>query len=352
MLEPVIAAELNIRWPRLASNSLARALALSLAFHFFFFFTVELGYRLGLWNSSLFNLITFDQRLDLQLEAKKRAELEKQEVVPIIFVEVDPSQASTAAPKESQYYSTRNSLAGNPDTRIDSNVPKISGAQDRVPSTLTKPRPEPMPLQPAPSVARAAETPRPESTPKESPRPESKTETKSAPKPGDLTMIRPADRPVLTPKPSFSEAAENAADRPKPRRLAQVRNQQPGLASEKMKQNGGVKRYSIEGLNVRATPFASYDQAIIEAIQSHWFNLLDERNFVGNDTGKVVLTFRLNSDGSVTHMRVAESTVNDLLDIICRKAVQEPAPFGPWPTDMRRLVGADYREVRFTFYYN
>ncbi|MBM3839603.1 MAG: hypothetical protein FJ398_16865 [Verrucomicrobia bacterium] len=337
----------------MASHPIARALALSLAVHFFLFLTIELGFRLGLWNSSLFSLVTLSkrERLDPQLEAKKRAEAENQEVVPIVFVEVDPAQASPAPPKDTPYYSTRNSLAGNPDTSIDSQAPKISGTQDRMPSTMTKPRSEPMPLQPAPSVARAAEPPQ-ESKPNETPRQETPSETKAAPRPGDLAMIRPAERPVLTPKPSFSDAAASPPDRPKPRRLAQVRNQQTGLVSEKMKQEGGVRRYSIEGLNVKATPFASYDQAIIEAIQNHWFNLLDDRNFVGNDTGKVVLTFRLNSDGSVTQMGVTESTVNDILEIICRKAVQQPAPFGPWPSDMRRLIGADYREVRFTFYYN
>ena len=119
-----------------------------------------------------------------------------------------------------------------------------------------------------------------------------------------------------------------------------------------MKQDGGVRRFRIEGLNAKATPFASYDQAIIEAIQSRWFNLLEERNFANNDSGRVVLTFRLNSDGSVTHLGVAESTVNELLAILCQKAVRDPAPYGAWPSDMRRLVGADFREVRFTFYYN
>jgi outer membrane biosynthesis protein TonB len=355
MLGPVIAAELDIRWPKLASHPIARALAFSLAFHLVLFLTVELGFRLGLWNSSLFSLVALDkrQRPDPRLEAKKRAEAEKQEVVPIVFVEVDPAQASQAAPKDTPYYSTRNSLAGNLDTKIDSNVPKISGTQDRLPSTLTKPRSEPMPLQPMPSVARPAEPPQ-ESKPAEAPRQETTSEAKAAPRPGDLAMIRPMERPVLTPKPSFSDAPASSSERPKPRRLAQVRDQQNGLVSEKMKQEGGVRRYSIEGLNVKATPFASYDRTIIEAIQNHWFNFLDDpdRNFVGNDTGKVVLTFRLNSDGSVTQMGVAESTVNDILEIICRRAVQEPAPFGPWPTDMRRLIGADYREVRFTFYYN
>ena len=350
----MIAAEFITRLPRLTSNSITRALGLSLVFHLLLFGAVELGYRLGLWNSSLLGLITFNtaDKLDPRLEAKKRAEMEKQELVPLIFVEVDPAQASQEAPKETKYYSTRNSLAGNLDTRIDSDVPKISGTQEQMAKTATKPRSEPMPLQPAPSIARTPEPTRQETSPKDNPLNETRTESRNASKPGDLAMAKPLDRPILAPKPSLTDAHESVRERPRTLAQALARNEQRGLAGEKMKQEGGVRRYSIEGLNAKATPFATYDQAIIEAIQNHWFNLLDERAFARGDTGKVVVTFRLNSDGSVTHMRVAESTVGDILEIVCQKAVQEPAPFGPWPNDMRRLVGADFRDVRFTFFYN
>jgi hypothetical protein len=33
------------------------------------------------------------------------------------------------------------------------------------------------------------------------------------------------------------------------------------------------------------------------------------------------------------------------------KAVLDPAPFGAWPSDMRRLLG-DTRGIQFTFFYN
>jgi len=31
--------------------------------------------------------------------------------------------------------------------------------------------------------------------------------------------------------------------------------------------------------------------------------------------------------------------------------VLDPAPYGVWPSDMRRMVGANFRDVTFTFYY-
>ena len=36
---------------------------------------------------------------------------------------------------------------------------------------------------------------------------------------------------------------------------------------------------------------------------------------------------------------------------LCQRAVLDPAPFEKWPSDMRRIIGSDRREVRFTFYY-
>jgi hypothetical protein len=122
---------------------------------------------------------------------------------------------------------------------------------------------------------------------------------------------------------------------------------------EKMKQAGGVRRFALDSsFDVRATPFGAYDAAIIAAIQKRWYDLLDSRDFSANFSGKVVLEFRLNSDGRVTDMKVNENDVSEILGLLCQRAVQDPAPFAPWPADLRRMVGKEYREVRFTFYYN
>ena len=64
-----------------------------------------------------------------------------------------------------------------------------------------------------------------------------------------------------------------------------------------------------------------------------------------------MLQFSLLYDGRITDMTVAENTVGDVLGFVCEKAVQDPSPFAPWPSDMRRMLG-DVRHVQFTFYYN
>ena len=80
--------------------------------------------------------------------------------------------------------------------------------------------------------------------------------------------------------------------------------------------------------------------------------MLDERRYANDRTGKVVLKFRLHYDGRVTDLGVTEHTVDELLSLLCQKAVLDPAPFARWPSDMRRMNGEDFRDVQFTFYYN
>jgi hypothetical protein len=59
----------------------------------------------------------------------------------------------------------------------------------------------------------------------------------------------------------------------------------------------------------------------------------------------------LNYDGTITDMSVLQNTVGDLLGYVCQKAVTDPAPFALWPSEMRRDIGKNYREITFTFYY-
>ena len=103
--------------------------------------------------------------------------------------------------------------------------------------------------------------------------------------------------------------------------------------------------------DVKATPFGAYDAALIEAVTQRWYDLLDSQQFAMDRTGKVTLRFHLNNNGSITEMIVLENTVGDLLGYVCQKAISDPAPFAPWPAEMRQMVEKSYREITFTFYY-
>ena len=66
----------------------------------------------------------------------------------------------------------------------------------------------------------------------------------------------------------------------------------------------------------------------------------------------MTIRFRLHADGTITEMNFVENTVDLALGLVCQSAIRDGAPYSPWPIDMRRKIGAEYREVVFTFYYN
>ena len=109
-------------------------------------------------------------------------------------------------------------------------------------------------------------------------------------KPSEVPRLEPEVKPVeRPPRPKTTP--------PRPRTLEAARRQMGGLAGEKMKQQGGVKRRGLESsFDVKATPFGAYDAAIIAAIQKRWYDLLDTRDFAASHSGRVVLEFRLNSE--------------------------------------------------------
>jgi hypothetical protein len=99
-------------------------------------------------------------------------------------------------------------------------------------------------------------------------------------------------------------------------------------------------------------PFKSYDPAIRDSIMQRWRTLLEQHNISQYTNGKVVLQLRLHEDGTVTDVHVTENSVGEVPGILCQKAVLDLTPFPSWPIDMRRVIGARYREIQFTFYYS
>jgi hypothetical protein len=248
-----------------------------------------------------------------------------------MFVEVNPDVATPEPPKNTPYYSSQNSKAANPDADKDTDVPKISGEQEHVAKAEDAPR-KFTPLQPSPAPA----TPDKEEQPPEQAKPKQPI--------GDLAMAKP--EPILHPD-------TGTAQQTRPRTLveAKMRQQNNLMPGPKMKQDGGVRRHlEISAFDAKATPFGEYDRAFIEAVEQRWFSLLDSQQFALDRTGKVVLQFRLNYDGRITEMSIAQSTVGDTLAYVCQLAVTDPAPYEHWPSDMRRMFG-DSRNVQFTFYY-
>jgi hypothetical protein len=315
----------NVRkW--LARNGLAVAFAISLIVHGLLFGGWRLGKTLGWWDHQATWLLNITKRLQTRRAMARLAppppEPQLREI-PLTFMEVDPSVAVTEVPKDAKFYGTQNSLASNPDPR-DKPDPKIDGKQKHV--VRTEDVPKPFPLQP--SVAPAP--------PPEPPQPKPKAEA-----PGDLAKLE-VKAPATQEKPVV---------RDKPRTLADARERKNMLMGQKVEQDGGAKLRGRISPSVQFSIFGAYDAAFIAAVQQRWYDLLDSSHFT-QQSGKVVLEFRLMYDGRITDMKVNGNDVGELLGLLCQRAVLDPAPYAKWPEDMRRKIGQNYREVTFTFFYN
>lgn len=312
----------SVRLNRFEMKRVTWAIVLSLLLHLFGWGSYELAKKTGVWQR-----LHWPERL--RLAQKKSPPPPPQDSEPTIFLDVDPDQATTEAPKDAKYYSSKNSRAANPDENKDSTEAKLNGKQTDVPKTKEIPRvpnAKPEPAKPPPQ-------PKKESQP-EQPKP---TE-----RPGDTKIAKQETSP---------EKPEEKPERP--RTIREALAQRSGLMpSMQMKQEGGTRRQAlVPSLDAKATPFGDYDSRFIAAVTQRWYDLLDSQQFASDRSGKVTVRFHLNYDGSVTEAKIVDNTVGDLLSYVCVKAITDPSPYAPWPSDMRRMVGANFREIAFTFYY-
>lgn len=312
----------NVRdW--VARNPLVACFAISLVIHALLFSGWRMGKNLGWWDHQATWLLHLREKLRIHPKPRLAPKPEPQlREIPLSFMEVDPTLATPEPPKEAKFYGAQNSLSSNPEPEKKPD-PKVDGKQKNVVKAEDVPKPKPFPLQPAIDP-----------TPPKPPQPKSEA-------PGDLakadTRVDDLTRPE---QPPVHE---------KPRKLAQV-SPDKMLAGRKVLQDGGASRRGRISFPVKATVFGSYDAALIAAVQQRWYDLLDSSQFTQR-SGKVVIEFRLMYDGRVTDLRIEDNEVGDLLGILCQRAISDPAPFGEWPGDMRRMIGQNYREVTFTFFY-
>jgi len=315
----------SLRFSRLEIERLTAALLLSLLVHFAVWGGYEAGLKFGWW-----------QKLHLPVwlhPAAKKTQpqqllLPQQMEEPTTFVDV--SHADADAPKSAKYYSDKNSHAANPDADTTSNQPKLKGRQKNVPKTEDVPQlPKLQPTPPAPAT------------------PQTKPATEAHPSSPENLGDKPA-KPVdnTTPGPQTEPKPK------RPRTFKEALAQQQLLPGQQMQQDGGVKRQAHwAALDAKATAFGDYDRKIIEAVTQRWYDLLDSRHFAQDRTGKVILRFKLKYDGTVEEMQTLENTVGEMLGYVCTESIEQAAPFEKWPMDMRRMIGANFRDITFTFYY-
>jgi hypothetical protein len=325
--------EISLRLEQGETSRLTWAFVFSLALHLSVAGIYYAGHELGWWRNLHWPAWVRSSRMLTELLHKPQSPPEEHQIeVPLVFVEVTPEQATTEAPEKTKFYSNKSSVAANPKPS-DSDVPKIDGKQTEMVKTEDVPRQKAFPLNPTPPPQEKAKEEQPETKPKP-------TFTQ-----GDLALAKPEE---------MERKNDGQADEVRPRTIKEAMARLPTgsqLPGQKMKQKGGVAHRGNVTLDVQGSPFGDYDARLIYAVQKCWDDLLESRHFAGEQTGKVTIHFRLYSDGTIQQVTESDSTVDSVLTLLCRMAIEHPAPYDPWPNELRHKIAENYRELTFTFFY-
>jgi hypothetical protein len=305
----------SLRWSRLEKKRLLAALVFSLVLHVSGLGVYQWGVKKHWWQPV--KILSARPKIPPNQKPPTPRPQEEQ----VVFVDV--SHEEKEPPKKAKYYSNKNSQAANPEATKDLSDPKIEGKQSVVPKTESGTRPTKLAFATPAPMSLHGPTPAKTETPRER---------------GDLDL------------------AQKTAEKKPPAQPARPRTINQALQNltqgEAMKQDGGVKRVRVySSLDAKQTPFGNYDKQIVDAVTDKWYAMLDSGHFAQDRTGKVVVRFKLKYDGTILEMTTLENTVGISLTYVCRQAIAEAAPFSKWPDDMRRMIGANFREVSFTFYY-
>ncbi|MBI1176726.1 hypothetical protein GC207_04725 [bacterium] len=384
---------------------LVLALCASLLLHALFYGTWRIGRAFGWWKTSLPFLSRILTKLNAALVDPKKiqAAIERQQQladreVPLTFVDVLPEQATVDKPAKPDFYSSLNSEAASKQASDeDSNKPTVDGEQEKVVKAVDIPRNSPAPVvqtkpQPTPPVE---SPPEPEKVEPDKLQPSAEPDTKLAGTPDvpeakvdETTATKPGvSEPLRTPAPRTDKPGDvtreqvstqpekgdgavkrgdnGEAKQPRPRTIAEAQrqlNQNNSIAGQKMKLEGATRRQRIlPSFNTEQTPWGSYDAKFIAIVTSRWYRFLDQHPEAFNFGGRVVVKFDLYYDGSIKNFTVLERPSNldpkieDEMQVYgCNKAIvpELGRTYDPWPPYLRRITQKDYRELRFTFYYN
>lgn len=323
-----------------------RALIVSLLLHFFIFGAWKLGQAQGWWQA--LTMPRWLQRLtQIAMPAMPKKIAVTPPPTPLMFVEVDPAAAVTE-PLKPQYEGAHSTAAANPEITRPSPAPDFRGRQDKELKTTDPGHHNKVAAAPSPA-------------PKPLPAPEQPRPVQAAPKksytPGNLAMAQPSEK-----RNEKDGTAQSTSDQPqlqpqpqplpvhhRPRTLEEAR-EMAGIPGEKLRAPGGVNHIDAQSaLAVKGTMTGAYFDAFVTRVKVHWDQLL--RDDPINANGKVVLNFKLRSNGEIIGMKMVSNEVTDLLGTLCEQAVLDPAPYDPWPQEMRLENPTDAIELQFTFYY-
>lgn len=116
-----------------------------------------------------------------------------------------------------------------------------------------------------------------------------------------------------------------------------------------MRSKGSVDRRGALAIDATFSQFGEYEQQFYAAVQAGWYQEIDF--FQPIDTSaRVVVRFRIQSDGTIDEVTILHSTAGEIATLICQTALTKRSPFRPWTAEMVQVFGQErVMEVAFSY---
>ncbi len=246
-----------------------------------------------------------------------------------MFMETDESKQSAEPPKEKTFESNANSIAASQNPATGS-MP--------LPSQQGKDRPAVDLETHNYSLPNEGAQPQPSAAPQESPQPSVAPTPQSKPITEDqLAML------TSTPTPSVQPTV---AAKPQPPKSTY----QP--LKEQTRLSGSITNRGAPRVNALGTPLGRYRKMLYDAVGSHWYSYVEQkRELIA--IGTLSLTFTIDRNGHVGHLKIAENSSNETFANVCLQSVME-IQLPAMPEDVASTLPSEglEEEMSFTMFAN
>ena len=116
-----------------------------------------------------------------------------------------------------------------------------------------------------------------------------------------------------------------------------------------MRSKGSASRHGSVSIDATFSEFGEYEQQFYAAIQSGWYQEIEYFQPIDTAT-RVLVSFTIHQDGSITELNAANSTASDIGTFICEEAISKRSPFRAWTKEMIEVFGIK-RDLNIVFHY-
>lgn len=154
------------------------------------------------------------------------------------------------------------------------------------------------------------------------------------------------DVPFVDGASAVQPAIDPLRPRPRPQITKQPQVRPAVLADNKF----GTSNIGNIAYDAKWNNYGAYLQRLIDTVQIQWERILIERRTYPPSGSTVAVKFILDSEGRIAKIVDVNNQSTDSAAAACVSGITERAPYGPWTSDMRAMLG-EQQEMTFTFYY-